>query len=477
MKAKTHLYAIRGSHGIGITDLGEFVNLDTKEICTPLVSETGDIGLTIGINQYFRSKDWWLLFAKSEQPGEQLDLDNVKFYKLETPLTRKDNVWRVHWDCPVYSQAEFRIVPSYPRISVTSDGICASTETGKILNLHQDQKGYLFANVYDPVCREYRSIGVHILVAMAWLPEGPTNEFYMVNHKDGIKSNNSVSNLEWCNHKGNNFHAVWNDLNIQAESCKIRDILTGEIKQFPSIKQAMIFLGFDTNKASVLFENLRPTRLFKSRYELRLKSDKRPWYYTKVKVTEENISQIKDKCLYRVTVKNIHTGEILIFNGVNAVFEKYQLRNHACADRKLLKRLLKEKYPELSVNFIKQVDTGVVQVKNLETGEITEYPSANKVAKKLGIEKRTVLRMIKFKGAKSFKGFAIRRKINSDWPVQTPRLCEKKAVIITSKFTEESVEYPSLTQAAKALNTSKIVVKRHINSPRESDRYSVKFRD
>lgn len=51
---------------------------------------------------------------------------------------------------------------------------------------------------------------VHVLVATEFIPN--PNGLPTVNHKDGNKRNNDVTNLEWSSYRDNNIHAITNNL-------------------------------------------------------------------------------------------------------------------------------------------------------------------------------------------------------------------------------------------------------------------------
>ena len=74
-----------------------------------------------------------------------------------------------------------------------------------------NDKGYPIVNIAGKIRR------VHRLVADRYIPN-PDNK-PQVNHKDGNKLNNNVSNLEWVTNQENRNHAVKYGLQINGERC------------------------------------------------------------------------------------------------------------------------------------------------------------------------------------------------------------------------------------------------------------------
>lgn len=79
---------------------------------------------------------------------------------------------------------------------------------GKYLNPPHDKDGYVRVTLSKRSCK--RSFHVHRLVAKGFIP----NSFNLpqVNHKNGIKTDNRVENLEWCTDAENKKHSALNGL-------------------------------------------------------------------------------------------------------------------------------------------------------------------------------------------------------------------------------------------------------------------------
>ena len=94
---------------------------------------------------------------------------------------------------------------------VTDDGRIWSEKTLKYLKQQKDKDGYLKVALSCLDNNGRHRFSVHRLVLENFNPREDMN-LLQVNHKDGNKENNSLSNLEWVTCKENVTHAIENNL-------------------------------------------------------------------------------------------------------------------------------------------------------------------------------------------------------------------------------------------------------------------------
>lgn len=112
---------------------------------------------------------------------------------------------------------------------VCTDGRIKRKSTGTILVATNDSRGYPAVTMWDEKGQHTKN--VHRLVAETFLPN-PDNK-RTVNHIDGDKSNNHISNLEWNTMSENISHAYRTGLKRRPDTCgspkrRVRIVETGE---------------------------------------------------------------------------------------------------------------------------------------------------------------------------------------------------------------------------------------------------------
>lgn len=114
----------------------------------------------------------------------------------------------------------------------------AITEDGQVINLAnnlplkpiRNQNGYYKVGL---ACGDgtHKQVSIHTLVAKHFIPN--PYGYKQVNHIDGDKSNNTVTNLEWCTHTQNMEHAFRTGLrkgymDANTKESLLKRVLNGE---------------------------------------------------------------------------------------------------------------------------------------------------------------------------------------------------------------------------------------------------------
>jgi hypothetical protein len=139
-------------------------------------------------------------------------------------------------------------VPEYPGYFVTDDGKVYSVYRKRFLSL-QSLDGYLRVNLRKN--GKSRKFLVHRLVCELFTENKPENyQELVVNHIDGIRSNNNISNLEYATAQQNTLHSIYvlknsnrNGYFSHAVHMYDPEDLTKPIQIFSSMKNAGLYFG------------------------------------------------------------------------------------------------------------------------------------------------------------------------------------------------------------------------------------------
>jgi hypothetical protein len=141
----------------------------------------------------------------------------------------------------------WRDIPNYEGYYQASTyGNVRNIKTGIILKPYINKKnGYAYINLSKNGLS--KTIRMHRIIALTFVKNKLNKP--CINHKDGNKENNCVSNLEWCTQKENVNHAIKvlkrnyaNGINIMHEKNQ-KKVIRSDGKIYNSIKEAKQDIG------------------------------------------------------------------------------------------------------------------------------------------------------------------------------------------------------------------------------------------
>ena len=139
------------------------------------------------------------------------------------------------------------------------------TRDGKVINIHtgKEVKPQKNGTGYYRVAIGKKLMFVHRLVAQKYIPNPENKPF--VNHIDGNRTNNNVSNLEWVTEKENAQHAVRTGLQPIEENSKVAKLTREQvafIKSHPEMERNKLAEMFNISAHTI--SDIRTGRTWKT---------------------------------------------------------------------------------------------------------------------------------------------------------------------------------------------------------------------
>ena len=171
-------------------------------------------------------------------------------------MTSKKEIWKAHPDIPGIEVSTMGNVRTLDKV-VSGKGNVTYLKNGRILKQYLNHNsGYLQVGVSIDGKRVTKL--VHRLIAQAFIPN--PEELPQINHKDSDRTNNNVSNLEWCTPKYNSQYREKygvSRMEVAGKPIFAISLVTLEILHFSSQWEASQKLGVDRSSINMVIRGKR----------------------------------------------------------------------------------------------------------------------------------------------------------------------------------------------------------------------------
>lgn len=307
---------------------------------------------------------------------------------------------------------KFHPIPGFSKYLMTKSGKLYSMLSNRVVEGSRNPAGYLnFRCKTDE--GHTLTIGRHRLMCIAFKPTDLDIRDLVVNHKNGIKGDDWLDNLEWVSQVGNVEHAGQNGLTDKCTPFSVIDVDTGEISKFPSVAKAKDVLRL--TKEAILYRlRFDSTRVFPERKQYRLGWDDEPWAINpdpEKSIAEYGVAK-------SVLVKNTETGEVKSYLTLTAVSREIKFSLGS-----LSKRVNEQHQPFYPPHYLvqweedakpwREVTDKYIEYENMTCSKVVIlvgddkkiFLSAKECAVQLGLKHTTVLHRLNSKTKPLYDGY------------------------------------------------------------------------
>lgn len=227
---------------------------------------------------------------------------------------------------------ELRESKRYKGYFSDKNGNIYSNRRGKMVlkKLRKDKDGYLITSVVDDIKGFETTLRAHRLVAECWLPNHDNKP--IVNHKNNIKNDNRVENLEWCTVSENTQHAYDGGWATSPMTTTVSLYIDNKLVcVYPSVIKCSNMLNIDRNRINDIIKTDKKLYDF---IKFKLENKKETKKLLSIKESFRNLNPILNKdteemyCNIRemsnITNTNFSTCQYYIKRGYNKNNEKIQ---------------------------------------------------------------------------------------------------------------------------------------------------------
>lgn len=160
-----------------------------------------------------------------------------------------------------------KFLVSYSRYDIYPDGRIFDIKLNKNLSFQKNTDGYLCVTLRADNNKR-KTFRIHRILALCFIPN--TENKKEINHKNGIKTDNSLSNLEWCSHSENIQHA-WDTKLLQNTPQRVKKLQIANQDKFgaknhKSKKVRLVNTGevFESGNMAASYYNITQAQLNRS---------------------------------------------------------------------------------------------------------------------------------------------------------------------------------------------------------------------